>query len=251
MNARGTPKTGMPHPFNISTEDLDGLARDSRRVLSGMVGGVGYEAQIVIADYGERIARHYKTSLSNAPVEVSFRHFGLRCEFEAPVELSLYDPARVLCTAARDMIARFGSVSFTNAYLDPGARLGGQRNIFPSLDFHYDRAPKHDNQYSLFFRDPFDDVQRAPRDSGTLILANVAAYLQVRKEGGDLSKFRSLHHLFEGEDITKLAGEIMLEERWSAPAGAGEIVMFDNRTVLHASYYNGKAGYPIGVRYLF
>ena len=43
----------------------------------------------------------------------------------------------------------------------------------------------------------------------------------------------------------------MLEETWSAPPGSGEIVVFDNRTVLHASYSSGKAGYPIGVRYLF
>ncbi len=241
----------MPHAFEISAEDLDGLACDSRRVLSGMVGGVRYKAQVVISDYGERIARHYDTSLPNAPVEFSFRHFGLRCEFEAPVELRLYDPARVLCAAARDMVTRFGPVSFTNAYLDPAARAEGQRNIFPSLDFHYDRAPEHGNQYSLFFRDPFDAVQREPRKSTTLVLANVAAYLQVRKEGGDLSKFRSLHHLFEGEKITKLAGEIMLEETWSAPSGTGEIIVFDNRTVLHASYYNREAGYPIGVRYLF
>lgn len=241
----------MPHTFKISADDLAGLASDSRRVLSGKVGGVRYKAQVAIADYGERIARHYETALPNAPVEFSFRHFGLHCEFEAPVELSLYDPARVLCPAARDMIARFGPVSFTNAYLDPEAREERQRNIFPSLDFHYDRAPDHDNQYSLFFRDPLDPVQRAPRESTTLVLANVAAYLQEQKEGGDLSKFRSLHHLFEGEDIAKLVGEIMLEESWSAPSGTGEIIVFDNRTVLHASYYNGKAGYPIGVRYLF
>ncbi len=241
----------MSHRFRISAEDLDGLAEDSRRVLSGMVGGVRYEARLAIADYGKRIARHFDTSLPAAPVEFSFRHFGLRCAFEAPVELRLYDPARVLCAATRDMIARFGPVSFTNAYLDPEARAEGQRNIFPSLDFHYDRAPEHDNQYSLFFRDPFDAVQREPRKSTTLVLANVAAYLQERKEGGDLSRFRSLHHLFEGEDIAKLVGEIMLEESWSAPTGAGEIIVFDNRTVLHASYYNGKPGYPIGVRYLF
>ncbi|MCH8189212.1 MAG: hypothetical protein IIB66_11065 [Proteobacteria bacterium] len=240
----------MPHAFAISTKDLDGLARDPRRVLSGTVGGVRYEARVVIADYGERIARHYGTPLPNAPVEFPFRHFGLRCELEAPVELRLYDTSRVLCATTRDMIARFGPVSFTNAYLDPSARADGQRNIFPSLDFHYDRAPDQNNQYSLFFRDPFDAVQRAPRDSTTLVLANVAAYLQERKEGGDLSKFRSLHHLFEGEDIATLIDEILLEQRWSAPAGSGEIIVFDNRTVLHASYYNGKAGYPIGVRYL-
>jgi hypothetical protein len=240
----------MPQTFKIPAEDLNGLARDSRRVLSGMFGGVRYKAQVVIADYGKRIARHFDTSLPDAPVEFPFHHFGLHCEFEAPVELSLYDPARLLCSAARDMIARFGPVSFTNAYLDPEARAEGQRNIFPSLDFHYDRAPEHDNQYSLFLRDPFDAVQRSPRESTTLVLANVAAYLQLQKEGGDLSKFRSLHHLFEGEDISKLVGGIMLEETWSAPSGTGEIIVFDNRTVLHSSYYDREAGYPIGVRYL-
>lgn len=241
----------MAYELEISTEDLDRLARDPRCVVRGTVGSTGYEVQVAIADYANRVARHYGTSPSKLPVELPFGHFGLHWSFEAPVEISLYDSARVLCDTTRDMISRFGPISFTNAYLHSEARAEGQRNIFPSLDFHYDRAPVHDNQYSLFFRDPFDAVQREPRKSTSLILANAAVYLQEKKEGGDMSKFRSLHHLFEHEDVAALVGEIMTEETWSAPSGTGEIVVFDNRTVLHASYYNGEAGYPIGVRYLF
>ena len=55
------------------------------------------------------------------------------------------------------------------------------------------------------------------------------------------------------EDVAALVGEIMVEQPWQAPEGTGEITILDNRTVLHASYYerHQDKGYPIAVRYLF
>ena len=47
-------------------------------------------------------------------------------------------------------------------------------------------------------------------------------------------------------------GKIIAYQAWTAPQGVGEVCIFDNRTVLHASYYTGKkGGYKIGVRYLY
>jgi len=239
----------MAKTFEFSSENLRGLREDSDRTVCGTIGGSRYRARVIIPHYGHRIARHYGCDLAGAPVDFGFASFGLHCAFESPTEIDLYSSDLRLCDAVRDLIARFGPVTFANAYMAADKREG-QRNIFPSLDFHYDRAPEHENQYSLFHRDPFCKIQKEPRKSTTLILANTVAYLQERKEGGDLSKFRSLHHLFEQEHIPNLVGEIMLETAWSAPQGTGEIVVFDNRTVLHASFYKGDAGYPIGVRYL-
>ena len=246
------PQTGMAGKFEISSDNLRRLTEDPGCSVSERIGAARYRAQVAIPDYGRRIARHYGCDLAGVPVDFDFGRFGsfgLRCAFESPTEIDLYSSDLRLCDTVRDLIARFGPITFSNAYMAADKRKG-QRNIFPSLDFHYDRAPSHENQYSLFHRNPFDEIQMEPRKSTTLILANVVAYLQEMKEGGDLSKFRSLHHLFEGEAISNLAGEIMLETTWSAPRATGEIVVFDNRTVLHASFYNGDAGYPIGVRYL-
>ena len=131
-------------------------------------------------------------------------------------------------------------------------RAGGQRNIFPDLQFHYDRSPLQENRFSLFSRDPFDPVQRLPRESSTLILPNLAAYLQAVREGrapeaGEQAKYS----IFGSTELDPLIGDILLELPWDAPEGAGELCIFDNRTVYHASYYREAKGYPIGVRYLY
>ena len=244
-----TPQTGMARTFEISPENLRRLREEPGGTVSGKIGDGRYRARVLIPHYGQRIARHYGCDLAQTPVGFDFGCFGLHCAFESPTEIDLYSSDLRLCDTVRDLIARFGPVTFANAYMAADKREG-QRNIFPSLDFHYDRAPEHENQYSLFHRDPFCKIQKEPRKSTTLILANTVAYLQEIKEGGDLSKFRSLHHLFEQEHIPNLVGEIMLETTWCEPRGTGEIVVFDNRTVLHASFYKGDAGYPIGVRYL-
>jgi hypothetical protein len=121
------------------------------------------------------------------------------------------------------------------------------------LSFHIDRGRTQDDNISLFWRDPLDPVQRRPRSSSTLVLANAAAYLQAVKEGHGEHEFKLLYQLFEDEEIAPLLGEVMVELGWRAPEGVGEIALVDNRTVLHASYYARPTlkGYPIAVRYLF
>jgi hypothetical protein len=109
----------------------------------------------------------------------------------------------------------------------------------------------HKNRYSLFCRDPFDPVQREPRGSSTLILPNRAVYLESLLEGAAEHEFRAQYTLFRGERLSPLIDDILIEQRWDTPAGTGEVCVFDNRNVMHASYYAHEAGYPIGVRYLF
>lgn len=37
---------------------------------------------------------------------------------------------------------------------------------------------------------------------------------------------------------------------WDGPPGTGEVCLFDNRTVVHASHHDGERHYPIAVQYL-
>ena len=92
-----------------------------------------------------------------------------------------------------------------------------------------------------------------PRSSSTLVLANVATYLQAVKEGEDEHEFRKHYYLFENEDIDPLIDDVLIELDWGADDGVGEISVVDDRTVLHASYYPHpySRGYPIAVRYLY
>ncbi|MCH7831773.1 MAG: hypothetical protein IIC55_02770 [Proteobacteria bacterium] len=72
------------------------------------------------------------------------------------------------------------------------------------------------------------------------------------KEGQDPgSGAKTLYAIFKDEDLEPLIGDILLEQPWTAPEGTGEICVFDNRTLQHASYYLARRGYSIGVRYLF
>jgi len=242
-----------PRSTGLAPEALVGLIRNPESVVAGRAAGADFTARLAIPHYRERLTRHYGTDPVNVDLGFDFDHFGLALEFAAPVEVALYDEGRVLDTGVRDIVARFGPVVLRNAYLPERSRSGGQRNIFQSLSFHVDRGITQPDGYSLFQRDPFDPVQQAPRSSSTLILANAAAYLQALKQGATPHAFRQRYSLFEDEDIAAVAGRVMFEQRWDAPAGTGELVVLDNRTVLHASYYarpSGK-GYPIGVRYLF
>ncbi len=94
-------------------------------------------------------------------------------------------------------------------------------------------------------------MQRAPRDSSTLIIANAVGHLQALREGLDPDDGGgALFKVFVDHLPATAIGSIVLEQAWSAPEGVGEICLFDNRFVLHASYYRAGRGYPIGVRYL-
>ena len=221
--------------------------------VAGRVNGSAYTARIAIPDYAGRIARHYGVDPRDAGVPFGFRHFGVIVEFDEPIELDLYDGERVLDEGLRGIVESFGPLVLRNAYLPERGRLESQRNIFESLRFHIDRGSTQEDCYSLFWRDPFDPAQRAPRSSSTLILANLVAYLQALKEGGGPHDFKQIYRIFVEEDVAALVGEIMVEQPWQAPEGTGEITILDNRSVLHASYYarDQDKGYPIAVRYLF
>ncbi len=232
---------------------LAGLHRDPDARLEGRLNGAGYCARIAIPNYGARIEKYYGRKLSALTIDFPFRHFGLFIDFDKPVELALHDDARRLDGGLRALLRRFGALTFRNAYLPERLRAGAQRNVFQSLSFHIDRGRNQDDNISMFWRDPFDPVQCAPRSSSTLVLANAAAYFQAVEEGQGEHAFKLLYRLFENQEIAPLIGAVMVELDWRAPEGVGEIALVDNLTVLHASYYARPKfkGYPIAVRYLF
>ena len=241
----------MPHPFQINEFDIDRIDRFPDQRIKGALNGATYTARIAIPGYARRIGDQYGHTGNGRATPLESTNFGFLCEFSEPVEIALYDSHNLLAKELRNLVKRFGPVSFRNAYLNEEQRAQGQRNIFANLTFHYDRGPKHLNRYSMFWRDPFDPVQKHPRKSTTLILPNAVAYMQSIREGAAEHEFRAQYELFRNDDVANLSGDILFEQKWDAPVGTGEISPFDNRTVMHASYYNGDPGYPIGVQYLF
>lgn len=239
--------------IGLDPRTLSALQRDPGSPFEGRLNGAAYTARIEIPDYGARIEKHYGRQLDALAIDFPFRHFGLSIDFDQPAELAVHDDERHLDDGLRALLHRFGALTLRNAYMPDRVRESGQRNVFQSLSFHIDRGRNQDDNISLFWRDPFDPVQRQPRSSSTLVLANAAAYLQAVKEGQSEHAFKLLYQLFENEEIEPLVGEVMVELGWRAPEGVGEIAMVDNRTVLHASYYARPKfkGYPIAVRYLF
>ena len=238
--------------LGLDPNALVGLQRDPSAAVAGWLAGAANTARIIIPNYATRLERHYGRSPSTLGVDFRFRHFGLAVEFEEPVEVAVHDPKRRLDEGLRALVACFGPVTLRNAHLPDRQRMNGQRNVFPSLSFHVDRSRTQDDHTSLFWRDPFDPVQRMPRSSSTLVLANAAAYLQALKEGHREHEFKQLYQLFEAEEIGALVGEVLVELGWRSPQGVGEIALIDNRTVLRASYYPHPEhkGYGISVRYL-
>lgn len=254
----------MEIKFISIKQELNTLARAPGKTISGKAGGPGvsnaFRARAAIPDYGGKISEHYAEFIGNGLADLSrrisipfdFSSFGLIIHFDEPQEIKLYDEDFALDQDVKDAIAEFGPVILRNAYMSSKCRSEGQRNIFPDLSFHIDRGSTQDNQYSLFCRDPFDEVQKAPRESSTLLIANIVGHLQARKEGQAPSDCpKKLYAIFDNEDLAPLFKTILLHQPWDEPKGTGEICVLDNRTVLHASYYRSAQGYPIGVRYLF
>jgi len=262
------PVPGIARKINAPTlfdaPAFQPLFLDPAREVRGTLDGVPYSAAIAIADYGDRVARHYrdivpdglKIACAEAEIPFGLTHFGLVVSFARPVEFGVHDEDMVLDDSIRALIARFGPVIFRNARIAATVRDRFHRNIFPHLRFHVDRGSQMPNQYSCFTRDPSVSEQRAPRASSTLFAANLVAWLeQVRCSGGTVrpAGVRSSYDIFHSAVMAPLLGNIILEQPWAAPDGTGEICVIDNRTVLHASYYKdgSTAGYPIGARYLF
>lgn len=250
----------MAAKFNLTKQDFNTLLKGPEKPLEKNLNGVSCHFQVAIPEYGRKIADHYADQVGGdfsgvcqrASLPFTFSSFGLVAEFDDPLEIELYDADQRLYGNVKDAIAQFGILIFRNAYLATKFRGQGQKNIFPDLNFHVDRGSNQENLYSLFCRDPFDPIQKEPRKSSTLVIANIVAYLQSLKEGQDpAGGQQTLYSIFKDTDLEPLIDAVLLEQPWSAPEGTGEICVFDNRTVLHASYYRSGQGYPIGVRYLF
>ena len=257
----------IPLPARTGVFDVDAFApllRQPGKALRGGLYGVGYEARVAIANYDQLIARHYQAvapdgmaaACSLADIHFDTPQFGLAITFEKQTEIAVHDCDMVLDESLRALVAQFGGVFLHNAPITGAAREKFHRNIFPHLKFHVDRGPTSANQYSCFTRDPDDAVQRQPRLSSTVFVANIVAWLEmVSKRRADAHTERGVrasYELFHDEMAAKLLGRIILEQAWEAPAGTGEIAVIDNRTVLHATYDKEKKtrGYPIGARYL-
>lgn len=239
-------------PLDFLKSVRSSLERRPRAPASGTFEGIAYTAQVAIPDYADHLARHFKKDLAACKKALDFRHFGVTIDFEKPVQLEIHDRDRRLDENMRALVAGFGPTLFRNAQMPPGERASGQRNIFPSLKFHIDRGRNQIEQYSLFWRDPDDAAQKAPRTSSTLIMANHATHLQAAAEGYDRQDIKQSYELFKEGYTEELTGKVVLELPWNAPDGVGEVSVLDNRTVMHASYYRHmiNKGYPISVRYL-
>jgi len=239
--------------LDFESVSLDALLHEPGAPVRGNLGNVGFAARICIPNYAENVKRHYGDQAARSPVPIEFPNFGSIVEFDQAVEISIFDENRVLDHGLRKIVEALGPVTLRNAYMPAPHRQEGQRNIFPSLRFHVDRGSTQDDCFSLFWRDPFDEVHKMPRSSSTLIVANAVAFLQAHNEGDRTACFKSLYQLFESETMSEMTGNVVLEQPWCAPSGTGEITILDNRTVLHASYYARPEdrGYPIGVRYLY
>ncbi len=227
---------------------LSSLADQPRSVFKG----AGFTARIAIPDYDQHVSNHYKKDLTACRKALGFSHFGVIVEFDQPRVLKVHDDDQRLDENLRALIARFGPCLFRNVHLPEQERVSAQRNIFPNLRFHIDRGSTQVDQISMFWRDPRDPIQAAPRTSSTLLMANHAAYLQALEEGHGEHAFKMNYDFFADKNITGMIGKVLFELPWNAGHGVGEISLLDNRNALHASYYPhaSNKGYPISVRYL-
>lgn len=253
--------------LNINTKEIESLINNPRGAIEGNINGHHYRAWIAIPDYADKIKNHYPEHISvsldsicqTTAVPFNFKHFGVICEFEKQIEIQLHDRELNLDDNVRKLVDIFGPLLLKKVYFDSYCRQLGHRNRFPHLHFHRDRDFASPSTYSLFSRDPFDPEQIEPRTSSTLFISNITAYLQCLREGrhdqvreGGVTSHCKLFKKNHDEDIEKLMDRIILQSTWNEPRGTGEISVLDNRTVLHASYYQNQAtkAYRIGVRYL-
>lgn len=249
--------------FELSPEVIYQLKHEPGRSIETTILRRHCQVRILIHDYTQQLKNHYSQELSSglqaliedSGIAYQVRHFGLEIHFKEPTELYLHNQDRLFVPEIKELISNFGLVVIKNAYLYEKIRDVGHRNRFPNLKFHFDRSPLQPTPYSLYSRNPFDDEQREPRESSTLFIPNLLAYIQSLREGklqkNGVKGLNSNYDLFLEENVDSLIGKIIAEHRWDEPAGIGELSMIDNRTVLHASYHrkSGLAGYRIGVQY--
>ena len=208
-----------------------------------------------IPHYQYNLQRHYQLPTSTFP---RFRHLGLIIEFEQATELALHDDEMRLPSEARVLMEEFGPVVLKNAYLPGNIEDVGHRNRFPHLNFHRDRNEHQPTPYSLFYRNPFDDIQKYTRTASTLFISNQHARAELQATGLGIAPSTDLSHthlyteVHNASLIKDYLGTLILEQPWDRVQGTGEICLQDNRQLMHASYYHNASrdGYRIGVRYL-
>lgn len=253
-----------PGPAIFDVAKFGSLLLQPKADLQGVFKGIPFTARIAIPNYGAGVARHYAavapeglaaaTTLAGIPFDLP--QFGLIIDFEQMAQVDVHTMDMVFDDSIRTLVSRFGVVVLRNACIAGAARRMFHRNTFSHLQFHIDRGPNAANQYSCFTRDPDDPVQRQPRASSTLFIANIVAWLESVHVGNCDPRVergtRANYSLYGEANAADLFSEIILEQPWDAPEGIGEIAVIDNRTVLHAAYHkDGKTrGYPIGARYL-
>jgi len=247
----------------IGDEGIAALQLEPDGTFTGRAAGSPFKAKIAIPQYAARIARHYanllpqglKAACDALGIAPAFDNFGLIVDFEQPVELQLYDSNLVVNDDLRRAIDAFGPVVMRNAHVHQRERGKCQHNIFPDLRFHTDRGGSQPNQISMYTRDCSDPVQREPRTSSTIFIANAVGPLQAKREANGNAApedFKIRYDIFQAAPLDQLLGDIVLDQPWTASTPVGEIAAIDNRSVLHASYYRNQraAGYAIGTRYL-
>ena len=230
--------------------------------INGSVNGLFFTASLTLKDYHNQLKTYYGSQIdgdlngfcNRYQLPLPWDRLGLVLSFARSTELALYDRDLAMDQGLRDLVDRYGMVSFRNVHLDRAGLQDGHRNRFPHLSFHVDRSANQPTPYSFFCRNPFDAEQKQPRTASTLVLPKAVAYLLCLKEG-QLNRHQQLtgaYTLFEKEDIEALFSTLILRQAWNEPAGTGEIAIIDNRLTFHASYYNHrqKLAYRIGVRYV-
>lgn len=229
--------------------------RTPTRPVSSHVNGLPCELGLGIEDYSRQIQAHYEFSSTTTPVcgydATEFVHFGVCVAFDAPCEFSVEDSSGTLIDPIRWIVARYGAVFFKNLRLPKLLRERGHHAQFPQHRFHRDRAIHHENQYSVYTRDPDVPEQRAPRNASTLFISNAVMELQMARECQSFAREPVSAELFLREDFDSVSGRVVLEHRWDAPRGCAEVGIIDNRRVFHACRRREDAPcYSIGVMYL-
>jgi len=223
-----------------------------------------YAIDIYIRNYPHYIERHFSKKFEQSPrvlcktaqvpYAFGFYHFGIQIKFKSTTTLMLHTTEMQLAEPLKNIVANFGLISFENALLDESIRDLYHLNNFAHLNFHRDRNDTHENRYSLYTRSPDQKEQLSPRTASTLFVDNSVAYLQGRHEGivdENETGRRGHYEIFKSTNLNPLFGKLILDYRWEAPEGQGEIVVINNNSVLHSSYKrSGNHGYPIGARYL-
>ncbi|MCJ8269280.1 MAG: hypothetical protein MJK04_07730 [Psychrosphaera sp.] len=252
------------NPLIVPNDVIKRLLDQPEQQLDLQLCGLSATLKVAIPRYDEQLKQFYGSNILPDFTKAIYRsgipnhskHFGLIIRFHQSAVLNIHDEHLAFYGNAKTLIKHFETVIIYNACVDEKSRDIGHRNRFPHLKFHRDRNESQPTPYSLFTRDPHDSEQSKPRDSSTLFVTNLVAYLQCMKEHDyaqiDSKGLRAHYDIFKQEDMTQVLAKVALEHRWDEPEGIGEISMLDNRNTLHSSYFRQalKHGYRIGVRYL-